>query len=337
MPTAIILRPALLGLSLAAVVFSGCHLNLQISDGFSFTFQGETATRSEQGELLSDTFRAVSVDNRFGDVEIVAANGDYRWSWELKTWAATSEEAESLLQLIRLNVEPSGEMVAFTLELPEEGKQLLKGLKSNLVLHVPSQVAAQLNHRHGNASIRGIAGNVNIEQVHGNLELVDLAGGSQIELSHGDFRGRNLAGVSGSCRHGNTHVEALTGGIEFSSQHGKFEAVSVDGETIVELAHGDFKGESIAGPVKIESRHGDIELSGLTHGGQITTRHGDIEVAISAGAPIFVETNVRHGETRTGFSSQEGGERLLLDAEFGDIRVDQVTPVGDTSSPATGN
>lgn len=303
------------------LVLSGCNINFNYVDGFSFDYTGETAEKNENDSIAAEV-KTIEIENRFGDVKIEATDGEFGWNWDLKVWADSSDDANAYLELIEMQVSEDDGKQTWRLILPEENKNLLKGVKSNLTLLVPKGVKTEMVNRHGDSDVRGVGGSLDLENAHGNLHVEDLSGDAKVKVSHGNLTGEGMSFLNAEVRHGKIDVSGIASDCKIGSQHGNVTLGSVDGELNVEVSHGSITANNVGGTVNIDASHSNVKINELTQNAEISASHGSIKLTLPADASPKLDADVSHGNMSSDFENDDSGTQVLkLKAKHGNISV----------------
>ena len=323
---------------------AGCSdMNITINgktytNGYSFTRTGESVERKSDNQLRSDV-RTIEVENQFGDVLVEPANtGDESWSWNVKTWAQTTQTAQSWCNAIKMDVQSNGDTETWKLVIPTENKSELQGLKSDLVLRVPKSTIVSVRNSHGDSVVQQIDGTVNVKSAHGNVTLAQLASACKITNSHGDTNATELGNVDLNASHGKV-VFKKTGPLKVKARHADIEFATVAGAATIDAKHGKIKISQVSGLLNIESGHGKVHAENiqqakmkLSHSdakivhvkttAEIKGSHSDITVALSPNANPAVSAKASYGDVNNTFRKSAGNQPALnLNTSHGDINV----------------
>jgi hypothetical protein len=106
-------------------------------------------------------------------------------------------------------------------------------------LRVPRQSRLQVQGAHGDASFKGLEGEIIIEQAHGDLRLRSV-GQCSVQILHGNLEAKNLAGsLEIGHADGNVSVRDLQGDLRADSINGNVILKEIDGNVSVK-AGGNF-------------------------------------------------------------------------------------------------
>ena len=276
----------------SAALISGCSLNLTVSDGFTFDYRGDQATRTVSGPL-PEGIEQIVIENRFGTVQVQASElGDEGWSWQLTTWSDSLEEAESFAQKIDMSLQQDSHTGSWKLMLPKPPQRRLRGVKSDLKLIVPATLAVQIKNR-GDVVVRELAGNATIDNRHGDVALRNLTGQCTVSNEHGEIAAANLRTAEIANRHGPLTAEGVSGDLNVRNQHGSITVTGVSGGLVARNSHGKIEVNRVAGDVDVHCQHNHISVSEVGGDAQLRNQHGRIRGQELEGS-IDVESN--HGK-----------------------------------------
>ncbi|MBN2473934.1 MAG: DUF4097 family beta strand repeat protein [Pirellulales bacterium] len=314
-----------------------CNLQFPLeatSGGYRFDRRGQTANRHEEGEI-SPEIEHILLTHQFGDIRIEATDDGPSWSWDLTCWASTQETAEHFAKQIQMQTDQQAGEGGWTLVLPEPPVPELRGVESNLTLHVPATVDVEVSNGFGQTEIVGVRGGTLVRCRHGKLHLANLGGEldaatSFASLSAEQIPGGKLANQHGSIRAtdvgGDLHVESefkdievrrVSGSLVARNAHGKITAEGVEQGADVRTSFNSIELGEVEGEVLVRNRHGDIFASDLHGNVDLENEYGDVELVIDAGE---VRCRNRFGRVTL---SLTGSQPAVVRAEtaFDDIQV----------------
>ena len=184
------------------------------------------------------------------------------------------------------------------------------GTQVDLVLAVPAAAACKISNHHGDISISGMNGALDVNQDHGNVAIDSAGGAVRLQMDHGDVRastvagdfavnGRaddiTLSGVKGRVQlhgdfFGDTEVSGANGPVEFSSNRTQLTAERLSGQ--LSLDSGELRVSGIAGGLLVKTRSKDVEVTGVSGAASIEDSNGDVTVA--AASPLGTMTIVNN-------------------------------------------
>lgn len=207
-------------------------------------------------------------------------------------------------------------------ELKEEDDMVHIESTSNAKIYLPHQATVSFSEVHGNASCRGIHGDLNFDSVKGNLTVKD-AGPLHVGEVHGNIR---ITHVNGAAK-----IGSVMGGIGL--RH-------VNGDVDIATIHGDSSLRHINGQVNIENCAGEVILRGpLPEGKHHISTRGNLVVSWPQTDPVELMITTS-GDIHSKFSKEqlvlenpeggvytgaigEGGPSLVLKAN-GDVLLKSV-------------
>ena len=308
-------------LAVALLSFSGCHhLSFVLTDGYRFDYQGQTATKTDSGDILADASH-IAIDHRFGDVIVTTSTDNQpRWEWSLKTWATDQMDAEGYLEMIELRTHANDGTESFSLALPEEAP-LLRGVESILTLYVPSGVSAETVNRHGDTRLANLANKVDLTNAHGNTVIENITGDCSVENRHGNTTVSNVGSIRLKAHHGNTTINGAGDLTDLEVHHGNLKGANFAGLVKLDIRHGDADLAEILGDAEVESHHGDIEIDGVDGKLSIQTHHGDAKIILDSSASPSIKMDAQHGTILSDFPTDGNGPEINAKSRHGNLRI----------------
>ena len=164
------------------------------------------------------------------------------------------------------------------------------------ILTVPAAMDLDLGSNHGDISIDGSTGRINIETIQGD---VTVRGGRSVVTLHS---------VSGD-----VHVGAVRGRLEASSTNGEVMVDDVEGEVYAETTNGDVMLRGIRSDnVTAATVNGDLVYRGTIGDNghyRLSTHNGDVTVTVSAGTNATVTVSTFSGDFESDFPVTLSGAR----------------------------
>ena len=268
-----------------ALVVSGCSRGVSFrfssggisTGGYRFDFQGEKATRNENGIIEADVTSLV-IENRFGDVRVTATENDAKWQWDLTCWADDPHVATRFTEQVKLETATESGRRSWRLILPEPPVDDLRGVKSDLTLFVPEAVRVELINEHGETKVEGIALGTKARCRHGKLELLNLEGELDASTEHGQLFAEDIPGGILSNRHGKISANHVNGDLQVTTAHGALTLADVDGSVQATNAHGDISATDIQGKLQAKNEHGAIAVANIENRVELQASHDPLSV-----------------------------------------------------------
>ncbi|MFK7768691.1 MAG: hypothetical protein AB8B55_15835 [Mariniblastus sp.] len=331
----------------AALTFSGC--NIMVAGGYSFNYTGQTAQSLESG-VFSEGVTQIEVVNKFGDVNVMLAQGDPGWTWDKEVWADSQQQADVFLDDLLMNVETVGDKQTWTILMPESSSDL-NGVKSNLTFSLPADIKVKLENAHGNVNAENLTARVDLTNSHGNLKASNLADGS-LKVRHGNV---DLMSASGALvinnSHGNVAVTGTEGSLEVDGSH---SSINIDNAQDVKVSssHGKISAKNIHGKIDASNSHdsinistfGDSVLAKATHGKidivvsnsnfksvDAETTHDSIKLSLPASVSPAISMSTSHGDSKSEIGSSDSSpQKVTLKTSHGNIRINKSNVVAES-------
>jgi DUF4097 and DUF4098 domain-containing protein YvlB len=270
-----------LGVSSSARVFYWADTHAQEAIEERFTVDGPAS---------------LELDNLRGEVQVIAGEGnEYTIKAVKEVWGQGQEDAQVRLQQLQVAITRSGGRVSVQVIEPPEVHVLSlvnRGSVVSFEIVVPRQSDAQLSTRDGQVVVRGLEGDLEVENRFGPVLIEDVVGGLTVNA-----RDRDVTVVrSGDDR---SAVEI----------HNRFGEVTLR--------------EVTASGLQIENRDGDVSLEDVEVGGplKVEARFSNVELERVAATDVEVLSD----NDAISLKDVQASGRLSLEHKFGQITLYNVT------------
>ncbi|MGA3102450.1 MAG: DUF4097 family beta strand repeat-containing protein [Terracidiphilus sp.] len=330
----------------------GDHIQLGDDEGLNEIFGGSTFDYS--GELSSDIAAAgnslhidtlhINDDRGTITVNVSDSNPDdkkLKVSWRKKVRAEKQEEADRYNAKTNPRITQADKVLTLDANTGGAGD---KSVTLDMDVYVPSNTSLVIVSRHGDVTIAGMSGTVEINHQHGEVNVSDHTGNVTLSLDNSSARLGHVRGdVTIQGKTNEVAVEDVDGTLHlngdfqesvrlvrigktvtFHSSRTEMEFSRLDGR--LDLDSGDLRADSLTGPMRLTTHSKDISLEGLSgdlrledENGtvsvglykpgniQIDNRKGDVQVTIPPNTAIKVEARTRGGD---------------IESDFGEIKID---------------
>lgn len=259
-----------------------------------------------EGTVWADTQNLA--DTHLGELEM-----DVQTDGTEQTWTVILPESQSNLNGIRSDLHlalPAG--VAVTLH-NRHGNVSTSNTDSDL----------DLTNAHGNLKASQFLNGV-FDVSHGNAEI-ESGQSAVVQSAHGGATVRQIAGnIDVECRHGGLSVEDVSGDAKISSHHGGVTAIDLRGNSTIEARHGGATITTYGKETSIDSAHGGVRLTSLADSFDkidIVNRHGAIKLTLPASTKAVINMNVMHGNASSEIAAVDSSRQVNLDNHHGNITV----------------
>jgi DUF4097 and DUF4098 domain-containing protein YvlB len=340
---------ALLGISLAAICLGSIIAFIPFAgrlftNGFQWNLisaRNISADSVEDLRAAVDGPAALKIDTPFGKVDVTAVEDsrEILVSAHKYAWGTNKQEAQQLLEKIKIIVQQDGDSVIIYVDQPVEVDVLHigpAGISVDFTVSVPVDCAVEASSSSGDLHLNGTTGDAYLHSSFGEVLAENVTGKITAETSSGDVTLKNIrAGgeaVAASSSFGEVRVNGAEGG--------SLTAKSSSGDVTVENS-------IFTGRAELTTSFGDIEATGLkadsigarTNSGEVVLRKleirndltahsdfGDIEVFQSTAGSYDLDTN-------SGTVTAEDAQgKIKARSGFGDIKIHGMDAVLDLST-----
>jgi hypothetical protein len=258
----------------------------------------------------------VSISNEFGEIRVEAWDDRVvQVSAQIVVGAETPEAAAQVAEAVKVDVAAAEDLVEIRTVLPETR---VVSVAVNYTLTIPRSASLVSDNFFGDTLVRGLNGMVAVEAQYGQVDLADLGGPVKARV-RGEFP---------------LKAARLARGGVFQVHGAQAEFSEVSGELRI---------NNLWGTVLVRDLSADAYVD-------ISSDSGPVRVALPADAQPDVTASIIYGSFETDFpvsqSAQnnrivarhpnpESGLQVVLNAYFGDVRLERQGPAGAPPPGAT--
>jgi len=308
--------------------------SVQINGGTVPVGNLKEARKSAGGPIGAETPR-ITVNNRNGAVIVRAVGEGFNWSWDASCSAVAMEDAERLLDSMRMDVQSGTDGTTWSLILPDFKGLPVVGFGSALILKVPASVSVVVKNSYGDTGIEGVQGSVLARLEHSKATLENIAGAVDLKTSFQPVLARGIGGGSLVNEHGDVRVEGVgadlevvtsfddvritdaAGGVRVTNEHGEVNLLRIAGTVHARSSFDPVIVEDVGGKATLRNEHGKIRAVGVRGGLDARTTLGKL-IARSSGPEVFLRND--HGAID--FTLERGPlGRVQVETSFGELKV----------------
>ncbi len=286
----------------------------------------------------------VNIDDPRGDVMVTAStDGMIHLRGHQVAHTSSQDHANRAFKETKPRIDPTS-----------SGANIVVPAKDNtsvdLTLELPVAAGAVIKSGHGDVTVEGLNGSVDVTARHGDVRLDDLGANVHAKMQNGDFSAHDVKGqalVEGaggdvtlskigsdaSIRGeftGDVHLEKVNGAVTFQSSRTQITVPHLVGE--LTLDSGDLGMDRASGPVVIKARAKNMDLSAIAGDLQVTDSDGDVNV--STGLPLgAIKIENRTGSVR--LQVPENASFQITASTSSDERLNSDFPLTASTSGGT--
>ncbi len=253
----------------------------------------------------------VNIQNPHGDVTVTTStDGQMHVRAHQVVHSTSDKDAEKAFDEAKPRIVTSGSGAVIT--VPSRN-----GARVDLTVQLPEKSLATINAGHGDVTVDGLKGNVDVTSGHGDVKLDSIGGDVHARMNHGDFSAHQVDGhafVDGHVEDvtlseikgpvglngeffGDTHLEQVGSTVHFHTTRTDLDIPKLAGDLTMDKD--DLTANQASGPVRIITRSKNIELSQITGDTHIENSDGDVNVTTLAPLGNVNITNRTGGLTLT--------------------------------------
>jgi len=227
-------------------------------------------------------------------------------------------------------------------------------IATDLDISLPRKAAVTIASRHGDVTITGRDGDIDIAAQHGDTAVEEVTGDVKINVDKGSARLEQIAGdVHVGGRLSETSITDVKGTAQlegefeesvklshiaktltFKSSRTDLEMSRLDGD--LDLDSGELHASEIAGPVRLITRSKDIRLDQVSGDAKVENSNGGIQLSVRSAGNIQLQNRTGDIELnlpdRMGFRLDAHAREGDIESDFSELKIDN----GDHQDSATG-
>jgi putative adhesin/cell wall-active antibiotic response 4TMS protein YvqF len=315
--------------------------------------RGETFTFDDQLEQALTPGSTLKITNDRGVINLNVGDGD-----KIKVMVRKTVHADNQNDADKYNEQTKPQLKAVerttTLDANTAGAGD-HGVSTDLEVYIPRKIAVVITSKHGEVSVMGRDGDIEVNSQNGEVSLQDVSGNAKLDIDKSTVRVSKLAGdiaidgrvnevnlsdVKGSVRlsgefHENVSLARITKSVGFKTSRTDLELSSVAGS--LDIDGGDLHGTAVAGPVRLLTKEKDIRLNGVSGDVRISNNDGAVELHINKLPVGNIEINNRNAEVQiylpdhAGFKVEASTDNGNIESGFSELKVDNQDDRGRAS------
>jgi Toastrack DUF4097 len=221
-------------------------------------------------------------------------------------------EARTLIKRTLLKSEQTGEVMAFSVSYPPEGRQ-----RGSLTLRVPKQLTVRLRETRGATELDDI-GALFLDDARGEIVVGNLAGELRGTFQGGRLRADSVRTIKLTSRRGEVEIDQIAADATLDISGGSLRISKIGGALELTANRVEVEIDEIGGAVRANASEGSLDLSGLKRETRIDARGTEVAIALAAALPLTAITNE---ETLAVRLPEQAGVTIDATAAAGEIRV----------------
>jgi len=315
--------------------------------------QGESFTFDDQLEQTLPPGATLRINSDHGAINLNVADGDKIKVMVRKTVHAYSQsDADKYNQQTKPQLAVVEKVITLNANTGGSGEH---GVSADLDVYVPRKIAVTIASKHGDVSVMGRDGDIEVNSQNGDVSLQDVTGNAKLNVEKSTVRVSKLAGdvsidgranevnlsdVKGEVRlsgefHENISLARIAKKVTFKTTRTDMELSSIPGS--LDIDQGDLHGTSVAGPVRLLTKEKDIRLDGVTGDVRISNNDGGVEIHIGKLPVGNIDINNRNADVQVylpdhaGFKVDASTDNGEIESGFGELKVNNEDDRGKAS------
>jgi len=309
---------------------------MAVGVGCCIYIHGGSQAKAHRQDRLASAIRpnaSLGIRTDFGSIAVTGMDtNECRVTAEVTAHAPTEEEAQQILDKVKVVLEPAAEGLMLRVDKPSLGGNRSVGV--SFTVTVPRHTALDCHTSFGSIRVQDIASAVTAHTSFASVTADRVSGPLRLTTSHGGIRGDQISsdGIVAESSFGSIEL-TFAPNENNTPDHGSLDLRTSYGSiTCHQVAHGQVYARTSFGSIHmycLSSAPSDMQLDAATSHGHITCQipsgyAGQVDLDTSFGKihterPILVQGKL--GQDHLSGTMGEGKGRLSLKTEFGNITL----------------
>ncbi len=288
---------------------------------------------------------AIDIQVPHGDITVTQSGDDQiHVQAHLVVYTGNEKNARRAFDALAPHLEVHGKSVTLRAADASDGR-------ADLTVEIPVGATPKISAGHGDVTLEGLAGPVDVAAERGDFKAHKITGGLHVRMGKGDFdahaidgevalQGRlddvSISDVQGRVAldgdfFGSSDLAHIAGPVHFHSSRSDVEVATIPGDLAIDSD--DLQLNNATGPAKISTSAKDVECSGIS--GDLHVEAGDGDISVGAVMPLGqLQIHNRNGSINVTLP-REAGFQLQGIAKNGDIDAKLDLPINDAGEGKT--
>lgn len=291
----------------------------------------------------------LQIENRYGKITVNTwAKNEVKVDVEIKTYANEDDDAQKLLDMVKINDSKDGNGVSFKTQIGDEntkntwwgtmttnGKTTVRKTVVNYTVYMPAKSALTIANSYGGIILPELYGKLDIKNTYGSLSAKALTNpGNVINIRYGDANIESLTSGDLKLAYGSLNLESADKlNAEISYSPAKIGTISTSGN--INVHYGD--GVQIVNlgknlkTLQVNAQYAPVKLSSLTNDNadfDVTVRYGgftyDNGINVTAKTPGDDDRRWSSTQTYKGHIGKGNSDKVItIKSNYSSVKFDQ--------------
>ena len=293
--------------------FEGLDVDLWGLSGNSYEY-------SEHYEREVPSGSVIEVINRYGNVEISAADTDTIVVDVAKTvLARTQEDADVLSKQLTYSIVQEGSRYRVISTFNRDENRIRgRRLRTSLVVRVPKKSRLTVDNRNGDVELTDLVGEQQLTNGFGRLIVARVVGDIRLNNRNGDL---SVSDIQGSAdihnEFSSVEVKEVSGSLKVDHRNGSVVVSGVKGETTISNAFGSIEARDLGDDIEVDARNTSVEISDAQ--GDVAVKNQFQSVRLEDVRGVVTVDN-RNGSVDLRYSNPPVRD-IRVNSQFADVTV----------------
>jgi hypothetical protein len=245
-----------------------------------------TPYQNEDGPMRSKTFSKgfavdqsdkIQLSNQYGSIQIkIWDRKEVQVDVDIKSYSNTEEEAQKLLDGVRIEASKSGDQISYKTRMEQEGKNWGSGSRNGKKWRREVRINYIVSMPAANA--------LTLSNMYGSVNMGDLSGALYAKVQYGNFTAQNLNNTNNyvDVQYGNSNIQSLNSGV-IKQQYGSAVTIGTVNTIDLNVQYAGVKITTIRGNANIKQQYGSGVSIGSVDDLNLDAQYANINIATIKG------------------------------------------------------
>ncbi|RZL19334.1 MAG: hypothetical protein EOO89_03650 [Pedobacter sp.] len=263
---------------------------------------GPTRSKTFSKSFILDNSDKINLYNVHGSMVIKSWDKkEIKVDIDIKGYSNTEEEAQKLIDEVRIDAGKAGDIVTFKTVLNENGKygmSLTNGkvkwrrqLKVNYIVYMPATNALTASQQYGNMEIGSFAAPTSLKVQYGNLVANSLASANNyLSAQYGDIKVTELNKGNVKQQYGNTLTIGTVNTLDLNIQYAAANIGTIKGNAVIKAQYGGGVTIGSVDNLDLDAQYAKVKVTTLNGNISAKQQYGNLNlVSVTGKANVIAQ------------------------------------------------
>jgi len=233
----------------------------------------------------------ISLNNTYGNIIIKTWNkNEIKVDVDIKAFSTSDNEAQKLLDLVRIDADKSGDAISFKTIIDSEdgnwGKRMRNGkitsrreVKVNYTVFLPLNNALTVTNKYGNVEMGNYGGPLSMKVQYGNFSSENLTGNNNVNIQYGKLNIGNAGNLVVKHQYGSGITIGNVASLDMSAQYVSAKVANVAGDANINIQYGSGLTLGDVGSLTLKAQYVKVVIGNIKKGNPtISQQYGGLAI-----------------------------------------------------------